>query len=247
MEGRAADVRTMIDEAQDFSLPDCPTCTPVGNFWPVYLMDVAFFNPGFDSAASVAADKLAPYAARQRAELETDGFESLCNYQLWLLDRRDDVDGTLDLLAAAKRLDRDSYPECLSLAALLEARENPGGPAPMLDRLDSALVATTDVRVGVENLLVAKLRYERDELERALTAVRRRPPGVFNVGGPAYYLPESLYLEGHLAAVLGDTTGAIRAYRHYLKLRTNPDAGPLSDQRDTVRKRLVTLLDPRAG
>ena len=70
-----------------------------------------------------------------------------------------------------------------------------------------------EFRFGVVGSLLSA-QPPRGELEQALTAARRRPAGVFSVGGPAYYLPEALYLEGHLATVLGDTTGAIRAYRH---------------------------------
>jgi hypothetical protein len=47
--------------------------------------------------------------------------------------------------------------------------------------------------------------------------------------------------EGRLAAVTGDTSGAVRAYRHYLALRADPDP-ELVPQRDSVRAALDTLM-----
>jgi hypothetical protein len=48
--------------------------------------------------------------------------------------------------------------------------------------------------------------------------------------------------EGRLAALAGDTTGAIRAYEHYLTLRTNPDP-PFLPQRDSVVAELAELVN----
>ena len=68
-----------------------------------------------------------------------------------------------------------------------------------------------------------------------LAAVRRRPYGF----EPLYF---STYLrdEGHLAALVGDTVGAIKAYRRYLALRFDPEP-PLRAQRDSVSAELSRL------
>jgi hypothetical protein len=46
--------------------------------------------------------------------------------------------------------------------------------------------------------------------------------------------------EGRLAARLGDRAGAIRAYRHYLALRSDPEPR-LRAARDSVRAELERL------
>ncbi len=76
--------------------------------------------------------------------------------------------------------------------------------------------------VGFEdfaNLEVARLRERQGNIRAALSAVRRR--------GYSYhltdYLATHLREEGRLAALSGDTSGAIRAYRHYLALRSDPE------------------------
>jgi hypothetical protein len=54
-------------------------------------------------------------------------------------------------------------------------------------------------------------------------------------------LPEYLREEGRLAALVGDTSGALRAYRHYLALRENPDP-PWRAPWDSVRVELAALV-----
>ncbi len=53
-------------------------------------------------------------------------------------------------------------------------------------------------------------------------------------------LPEYLREEGRYGALVGDTAGAIRAYRHYLALREDPDP-PWRPARDSVRVELAAL------
>ena len=73
----------------------------------------------------------------------------------------------------------------------------------------------------VQNLMLARMLGRYGEPELALAAARRRIyRSVINYSDA---LPEYLREEGRLAAQLGDTTGAIRAYRHYLALRESPD------------------------
>ena len=108
-----------------------------------------------------------------------------------------------------------------------------------LDRLDSlmqrgprafsGMVGTSPVAFA--NLTVARLREEQGELPQALAAIRRREVDAF----PAYLWSRPVFLrhEGRLAALVGDTAGAKRAYDEYLLLRTAPDA-PFRAQRDSV-------------
>jgi len=55
-------------------------------------------------------------------------------------------------------------------------------------------------------------------------------------------LTPSLREEGRLAALAGDTAGAIRAYQHYLTLRDQPDPGPMGEEVSRVRTHLAALV-----
>jgi hypothetical protein len=63
-------------------------------------------------------------------------------------------------------------------------------------------------------------------------------------GEPQYKLAVSLRHEGRWSALAGDTAAAIRAYRHYLLWRENPEP-VLVPQRDSVRTELAALLKAR--
>ena len=113
------------------------------------------------------------------------------------------------------------------------------GDRPALERLDSLLhrdprgfTGSANVApAAFANFTVARLREAQGNLPAALAAIRRREVDYF----PAYLwsLPAFLRQEGRLAALTGDTTGAILAYDQYLTLRTNPDA-PFKPERDSV-------------
>lgn len=85
--------------------------------------------------------------------------------------------------------------------------------------------------------LVLASAYERlGDLEQALAAARRR-----TVGTPhARFLSSQLRAEGRLAARLGFTDDAVRAYHHYLALRANPEPGVAPIVED-VRTELARL------
>jgi hypothetical protein len=58
-------------------------------------------------------------------------------------------------------------------------------------------------------------------------------------------LPAFLRQEGRLAALAGDTTGALQAYDKYLTLRAAPEP-PFQPQRDSVlAERALLLSSPR--
>ncbi|MGH7512408.1 MAG: hypothetical protein ACREOQ_05720 [Gemmatimonadales bacterium] len=88
--------------------------------------------------------------------------------------------------------------------------------------------------------MTARLLEEQGNLPGALASVRRRAYGVV----PASYLSTYLRQEGRLAELVGDTAGAIRAYRHYLALRSNPEPS-LLPERDDVRTELARLAGER--
>ena len=59
---------------------------------------------------------------------------------------------------------------------------------------------------------------------------------------PSWHLSTFLREEGRLAALTGDTVGAVRAYRHYLALRTNPER-EVKPEVDSVRAVLARLSE----
>jgi serine/threonine-protein kinase len=83
---------------------------------------------------------------------------------------------------------------------------------------------------------LARLLEAQGERAAALTALRRRPYFI----GWQPFLASSLRDEGRLAAAIGQRDVAIRAYRHYLALRSNPDP-LLRPQADSVRAELDRL------
>lgn len=96
-----------------------------------------------------------------------------------------------------------------------------------LVRLDSIAATAPPVSTWLlvaANLTAARLWEASGSPERALAAVRRRPY-VADIGEPRVLVGLSTMLreEGRLAAMTGDTAGAIIAYRRYLALRENPE------------------------
>jgi hypothetical protein len=87
------------------------------------------------------------------------------------------------------------------------------------------------------NLVVARLAEAQGDLVWALRAVRR---GAGGFGTFPWYRATFLREEGRLAALAGDTPGAIRAYRHYLAIRTDPEP-EIATEDAAVRARLAEL------
>jgi len=69
-----------------------------------------------------------------------------------------------------------------------------------------------------DNLVAAQLLEANGDVPGALAAVRRRRFDLV----PSF-LATYLREEGRLAALAGDTSGAIVAYRHYLTLQAHPE------------------------
>jgi tetratricopeptide (TPR) repeat protein len=126
------------------------------------------------------------------------------------------------------------------LAAKAAVEHGRGDPGPALHHLDSLLLAGVPMPPGIsENLTAARLHAARGDLPAALAAVRRRARWTTF---PADYLASYLREEGRLAALLGDRSGAIRAYRRYLALRSRPEPS-VAEQVEHVRGELARLSD----
>jgi hypothetical protein len=55
-----------------------------------------------------------------------------------------------------------------------------------------------------------------------------------------HYLATHIREEGRLAVAIGDSTGAVAAYRHYLALRRSPEGAARADA-EVVRAELARL------
>jgi tetratricopeptide (TPR) repeat protein len=154
-------------------------------------------------------------------------------------------------------------------AALLEAKlaaaggsPSSAGTAQVVDRLDALLrtgpggnrngpsvaftMSPAYVRstvgispVGFEdfaNLELARLRERQGDRPAALRALRRR----YYAYHLTDYLATHLREEGRLAVLTGDTAGAVRAWRHYLVIRSDPEPR-LRPGVDSVRAALAKL------
>jgi eukaryotic-like serine/threonine-protein kinase len=224
---------------------------------------------GSEAARELArmAGRPLPEAGDARAVAQMD----LCVAALWRLSHGE-PGGAAQAIARLRASTPDdspaSRPSNAVCAALLEAKLAASSGAPSgtaaLEQLDSLMrsgpggsrngppisftLSPAYVRstvgvspVGFEdfaNLEVAHLRERQGDNRSALVAVRRRPYSYHLTD----YLATHLREEGRLAALMGDRPGAIRAYRHYLALRSNPEPA-LRPAVESVRSELAKLSE----
>jgi tetratricopeptide (TPR) repeat protein len=125
-----------------------------------------------------------------------------------------------------------------AMAILLDAQLAGRAATFELHALDSILANPANTGfASIGNLIDARLHEQAGDPVAALAAVRRRVFGLYPFPLYVTYLRE----EGRLAALTGDRSGAVRAYRHYLNLRSEPEPR-LQPQRDSVRAELAALL-----
>ncbi len=88
----------------------------------------------------------------------------------------------------------------------------------LVSRLNDRLRTVPPGWTNGDNLAVARLLEAQGNVEEALAAVQRRRFDLVPV-----FLSTYLREEGRLAALVGDTTSAIAAYRHFLTLQAHPE------------------------
>jgi hypothetical protein len=213
----------------------------------------ALYWGGDTSVAAEAAWRLVPYAAdvTARGQAAQNHIQSLCTLASWRLAHGDQRFTE----AAMRRLrrvvviglapsDSIAVTQYATLcAALLDATRaaalHLANARAALERADTA-ARTYDVGQSLgANLVVARVAEAQGNLPFALRAVRRRAGGYDLL--PTWYLSTFLREEGRLAALTGDTAGAIRAYRHYLALRPDPEP-EVKREDDRVREVLARLI-----
>ena len=115
-------------------------------------------------------------------------------------------------------------------------------------RLDSLLrvmdyAGANPGRASFANLVAARLLEKLGDNRGALAAARRRTDA-WTQNNP--YLATQLREQGRLAALVGEREEAIRAYRHYLALRLDPEPA-IRPQVEAVRRELKQLEKSSAG
>ncbi len=198
-------------------------------------------GPSEDSTATGAMQRLERIAGGGDSEQLSpyDRTVARCWITLWRLEHGDTT-GARETLRRVAESDR-SY-RFTGWAAVIDAmltRLEGGDVRASLLRADSVMRGGprggSDRSLEVQNLLLARLLGEYGEPERALAAIRRRfyhaPWGMDYTS-----IPEYLREEAKLAAIVGDTTGAVEAYRHYFALRdARPDHPTWAASWDSMR------------
>jgi len=198
-------------------------------------------GPSEDTTATTAIQRLEriaggldsePYSANDRAVARSW-------ITLWRLEHGDTTGAreTLRHLAEVERPHR--FAGWAGVIDVLVTRLEGGDVRASLLRADSAVRELPLVDGGnsaeVQNLMLARMFSEYGESERALAAIRRR---IYFADWAVRHtsIPEYLREEAQLAAIVGDTTGAIEAYRHYFALRdSRPDHPTWAASWDSMR------------
>jgi tetratricopeptide (TPR) repeat protein/TolB-like protein len=202
--------------------------------WTDRLLAIAALSGDGDSAAAAAA--LQRLRALSTRDTTASGAQSACLVAFADLRSPGSADEWSDAL-----IDRRGGHVCAAmLTAVRAVREHAADAGMRLHVADSVLRYDRVVsQTGFEQLALARAWEAWGDLPRALSMTRARPYGVGSVIVEATRCRE----EGRLAALAGDTTGAIAAYRRYLALRQDAEAG-LIPQRDSVRAELGRLTRP---
>lgn len=214
----------------------------------------ALYWDGDSTAAADAGRRLAASAdgpLGRDSAARANQYGDICSVQLWRVAHNElgTADRATTVLRAAT-IPRDD-PRATGLAhwcataidAQVAAARHRSDATAALTRLDSLSLSGLDAFsfdwfAGLTNLVIARLREERGDRVGALRAVRRR---YFHFQVGVDFLSTYLREEGRLAALTGDRAGAIRAYQHYLALRSDPEPG-VKPEVDRVKAELARLV-----
>jgi hypothetical protein len=208
------------------------------------MVIAALFWDGDSTAGSQAYRRLSSVADTAATKGHINAAEGLVmlNVGLWRLKQGD----TRGIPRFIELLSKPGHGQEMVCATILDAVHatvvNRSDRDAAIERLDLLMAEGIDWEVEhyAGNLIVAELREAQGDLPKALAAVKRR---TFNWYGP-HFLSTYLREEGRLATLTGDIDGAIKAYRHFLVLRSDPEPH-LVPQRDSIRVELEELLDQR--
>jgi tetratricopeptide (TPR) repeat protein len=209
-------------------------------FWTWAAMAALFWDGDTALARSVVRDR-SERIARDTLRSSRDSVpppleltRHISQQALWDLMHGD----TARAAAAVRWLRRNNHPWGADLVEVVPVSQSGRPDAQTLrSRLDSIALegCCAGVVVHWSNIVIARAYEAAGRDSDALRAVRR---GVWRF--PPQLLSTFLREEGRLAAKVGDRRGAIRAYRHYLALRSDPEP-ELRPEADRVREELARL------
>jgi hypothetical protein len=217
-----------------------------GNAFLQFVLLAAIFQEGdrrvADSSHKQLAEKVARDTLRALSGDEIDQLSTaVATEAIWYLYNGD----TVRAAKAADWLKRDREGQArlriMSVVPemLITSRARRAEGAPLRARVDSISRNGCCELPAFGNIMLAQAYEASGDEARALEVIRR---------GVWFYAPRflSTYLreEGRLAARLGDRAGAIRAYEHYLALRSDPEP-VLRPERDRIRAELGRLKRAR--
>jgi len=225
--------------------------SPVGRS-AVPVFRALLLGPSEDTTAAGAIGELERIAGTDDSQPSSSHDRTLarCWVTLWRLEHADTtgVRAILRHLAEPDRSDR--FAGWTALIDVLLTRLEGGDVRAALLRADSVVgeqpllggrPLDSHATSEVQNLMLARMLREYGEPERALAAIRRRIYNAPFIGGYTS-IPEYLREEARLAATVGDTTGAVEAYRHYFALRdSRPDHPTWAASWDSMRVEYGTL------
>jgi TolB-like protein len=208
---------------------------PSGQAATAHVLNALYWDG--DPGAGTRAVRALEWPATQGLEADASSARdlgALCVREQWRLARGDASTAG----RAIARLNATQYPGdrlcALMLAAMLAMDAEAPAQAAAAQELEAFLLRTGLLGGRAHehaNLLLARLHEAHGDAAAALTAVRRR--GRHPWGG---YLSSYLREEGRLAALVGDVDGAIRAYRHYIALRPDPEPRLRAEKQHVARE-----------
>jgi hypothetical protein len=235
LRGQVARAVALADSSN--RMPNC------GHRQDTILLSLA--DPGYTAAANEYGGEVSAYA-----DTVSEDANAVCVAEIWRVSRGETA-RTRRTVERIRRMVRNDLPPpvgagslgtcVLLLESMVEALRQPPSRAPALERFDSLMRQGVFLEgPNVANLLLARMLEARGDVAGALAALRRR--SYHPLLGGTYLYPAYLQEEGRLAALVGDTVGAVRAYQHYLRLRDRPDPGPMREQVERVRTHLGELV-----
>jgi len=248
--GRGFNRGRFRESFQAFWGPLGPHLMQPATLWQM-LIALSILYPQYDSVAAVAADSLDWLVTWKPESIQRSPISEVvnarCHVQLFRTYQGDTVGVRAEIQGMRPGfLEANMEGVCPALVEAILESYGPGGPdSPALDRLESVIKrgAWWEIPLNAAIVEAARMRRKRGEYEQALVAARRcghwRAQDLQN-------RVARLREEGDLAALVGDTAGAVSAYEDILRLWPDPDdlGQPLVD---SVRSALSGLQAAWSG
>jgi TolB-like protein len=208
-----------------------------------FAIEAAMFGDGDRAVADSSARDLARSLARDTLQLplSPDALRrtsvAMTNLSMWYLGSGDTARAAVAIDWVRRHAEGQRRNNVLSVVPemVFASRARRPDAAALRALVDSMALDGCCAMPPFVDLALARAYEERGDDVSALRVIRR---GVWYY--PPRLLSTQLREEGRLAARLGDRTGAIRAYEHYLALRSNPEPA-LVPERDSIQSEVNRL------